>query len=776
MRSTPDSGVSISAAQIRHVVDMLRHLGEPLPTAESARVLGLLEGLSDERAAELGRLLDEYTLIRVRLDRHGIGHAAPGGANPQLTELGWRTFLMRVENPARLTGPMILVSRSAIPEGELRPGIHDSQVFGNDVPQVLSSVPDADTDYDAGNGLAQWMGYCFGSGMRLTSGLEGMHLEYLLLQVYSQVGGVNTAALTACSAAAPPGRRAECKGYSTEFFSIPASTVTLTIQDGDGEGTMASLVIRDQAGRLYPAPAHRLEPDLGYQEQVYRADGETVRLPAGQYQIIAQRGPEYLASRQDLVSPSGGETASLAIRLRRWIDPARLGWYPGDPHLHPEGQAFGVLSKLGLTPETMLRQVRGEALSIGSVLIWAGGYYYEKQFLTGHVYQPTYRLPFPDAQRINNTALTPRPAPHDTDSIVRYDVEQAAFPTNRLGHLMLLCLQNHDYPGAKSIFDWPSWNMPILRWAREQGAVVGYAHVGHAMDVNSDELPNYEIPPLDGLGANECLVDVTHGLVDFIAAMELHPVMELNLWYHILNCGFPVPMAGETDFVGSRPRAGTGRTYVRLDSPPVGDQGYSAWVAGLRSGRLYFGDGRSHLMDFRADGHPSGDGPLALPKASQVTVSAQVAAWLDDTPTDPDHGQSGGNPWHIERARVGSSRTVPLDVVVNGQAVQQLEVVADGTIRTMTTKIDIPRSSWVALRILPSAHTAPIFITVAGQPVRASRRSAQWCLECIEVLWEKHARRIRESERPAAAAAWDYARATYRKIISECPAVDTRPV
>jgi hypothetical protein len=61
-------------------------------------------------------------------------------------------------------------------------------------------------------------------------------------------------------------------------------------------------------------------------------------------------------------------------------------------------------------------------------------------------------------------------------------------------------------------------------------------------------------------------------------------------------------------------------------------------------------------------------------------------------------------------------------------------------------------------------------LPVAGQPVRASRRSARWCLDCVDVVWDKHARRIRETERPAAAAAWDHARATYQKIISECAA------
>jgi hypothetical protein len=45
--------------------------------------------------------------------------------------------------------------------------------------------------------------------------------------------------------------------------------------------------------------------------------------------------------------------------------------------------------------------------------------------------------------------------------------------------------------------------------------------------------------------------------------------------------------------------------------------------------------------------------------------------------------------------------------------------------------VAIEKSSWVAVRILPSAHTNPIFVLVGGKPVRASRRSAEWCLAAV---------------------------------------------
>jgi hypothetical protein len=76
----------------------------------------------------------------------------------------------------------------------------------------------------------------------------------------------------------------------------------------------------------------------------------------------------------------------------------------------------------------------------------------------------------------------------------------------------------------------------------------------------------------------------------------------------------------------------------------------------------------------------------------------------------------------------------------------------------------------VCLRILPSSHTNPIFVQVADQPIRASKRSASWCLKAIDNCWANKAPRIREEERPAAEKAYEEARSAYRKIQSECVA------
>jgi hypothetical protein len=61
-----------------------------------------------------------------------------------------------------------------------------------------------------------------------------------------------------------------------------------------------------------------------------------------------------------------------------------------------------------------------------------------------------------------------------------------------------------------------------------------------------------------------------------------------------------------------------------------------------------------------------------------------------------------------------------------------VDLVADGKLRDVAFDVKIERSSWVALRILPSSHTNPIFMLVGGKPIRASRRSAEWCLKSVD--------------------------------------------
>jgi hypothetical protein len=285
----------------------------------------------------------------------------------------------------------------------------------------------------------------------------------------------------------------------------------------------------------------------------------------------------------------------------------------------------------------------------------------------------------------------------------------------------------------------------------------------------SSDLPTYEMPGFDGIGANEYIVDVTQpDLVDFISAVDTPYAWELNIWYHTLNVGFRTRIAGETDFPCIYDeRVGLGRSYTKID----GGLSYSGWLQALKAGRSYVSDGKSHLMDFQVNGTSVGAGSseVQLSDPTKIHATVKVAAYLDPLPNEAIQKQRYDEKpyWDIERARIGDTREVPVELIVNGQPAARRNIAADGQVHDVAFDAQIDRSSWVAVRILPAAHTNPIFAMVGGKPVRASRRSAEWCLAAVNQCWTQKAPQTSVADLGPARKAYDNAREVYRKLIAE---------
>jgi hypothetical protein len=690
---------------------------------------------------EIQRLLDPHVLFEARINPEGRVSVSPGQAKAELVEHGWRTFLVKVENEAGITSRFKVHSEEAQPMG--RPsslaitGVND---FTNGaVDKVLAE--------------SRWLALDNWTKPPLETALSGLEIEYRILLLYSREQGKREASLEAIL-----GDEEQDLGFRSTvailFNCLPSKTISLDIKDENGSPTTAALLITDKLNRVYPAQNKRFLPDLWFERHIYRGDGENITLPEGNYSLECSRGPEYLRKHLSL-SVSADNNAPVELKLERWITPRQFGYYSGDTHIHAAGCSHYESPSEGVTPDVMYRQVKGEALDVGDVLTWGPGYYYQKKFFTGHVEQ------------------TPANAGSAT---MRYDVEVSGFPSSHCGHLVLLRLKEQDYPGAKILDEWPSWNIPILKWAKSQGALTGYAHSGHGLNVASTELPNFLIPPFDSMGANEYIADVTHeGLLDFISGCDTRPFAEMNIWYHTLNCGFRTAFVGETDFPClTDERVGGGRTYIRMEDAPAGDRGYDQWISGIVAADSYFGDARSHIFRFMvdADGSSGAGRERHIGSARRAHATASVCARLEPEVTDETERirktSAYDQPyWHLERARVGNSRRVPVELVVNGLPVQRQEIEADGSVHEVAFDVEVVKSSWIALRILPSSHTNPLFVLVDSTPIRASKKSARWCRTGVDVCWEQKMKRIRPSEMADAAAAFDHARSAYDRIIAE---------
>jgi len=179
-------------------------------------------------------------------------------------------------------------------------------------------------------------------------------------------------------------------------------------------------------------------------------------------------------------------------------------------------------------------------------------------------------------------------------------------------------------------------------------------------------------------------------------------------------------------------------------------------------------------LNFRANNVAMGENgsELKIPNPGVVRVTANVAALLDEKPNPALRNRRYNQQpyWAVERARLGDSRTVPVELVMNGYPVATRTITAGGKMEDVAFDVKVERSSWLALRILPSSHTNPIFVLVDGQPIRASRRSAEWCLKGVDRCWSQKERFIKAGELDEAKQAYEHARQAYRSLIAECVA------
>jgi hypothetical protein len=733
------------AAQVARLQDALDFLGAPLNASERA-ALAEAAKLSDKArgVAQIQRVLDQRCLLGITIDPAMRMSVYRGPAAPELVEQGWAVFLVKVDNGAGTNAVLNVESPNA------------QRLHGADKDAVAS----------------RWLEVGMFGGQPLLPNLSGLELEYRVIQLYSRDAGRRNGRFIFSALHGGQNQAGVRNEIGLSFDAKPARSITLRVADDKGAPTTACFLIKDRQGRVYPSPAKRLAPDFAFHHQVYRMDGDVLKLPDGVYTIELSRGPESIPQTTTLTVNEKTTTASF--RAARWIDPSVAGWWSGDHHIHAAGCSHYEKPTEGVHADDMIRHTVGEDLKVGANLTWGPCFDYQKQFFCGAIDKVS-KYPY----------------------LLRYDIEVSGFGSHQSGHLCLLRLKEQMFPGGTSMGHWPTLGLNTLRWAKKQGAIVGPAHSGWGLQpsasgrsdvatsttsgsvrVATTELPNYIVPPFNGIGANEYIVDVTHEVpgpdgklvpaVDFISTVDTPYVWELNIWYHTLNAGFRTRISGETDFPCIYDeKVGLGRSYVKLD----GKLDYDAWCEGIRLGRNYVGDGKSHLMNFKANDVAMGekDSELRLAKSGKITLTARVAARLNEKPDLAIKRLPYDRKpyWDVERARIDDTREVPVEVIVNGIPVAKRNIVADGREQDVKFDVDIAHSSWVALRILPSSHTNPIFVLVDGKPIRASKRSIEWCLKGVDQCWSQKERFIKPAEMEDAKQAYAHAREVYKKRLGE---------
>ncbi|MCH7823945.1 MAG: CehA/McbA family metallohydrolase [Acidobacteria bacterium] len=349
---------------------------------------------------------------------------------------------------------------------------------------------------------------------------------------------------------------------------VPASSgrLRLKIQDaGSGRPIPARVGLYDTTGRA-PLPSERSVLVHRFTDEVrllwvnqrtfwpsenrlaFYVDGDyEARLPAGTYELVATRGPEYRAYREE-IEVRGGETSTITVALERYADLPGRGWFSGDSHVH--------IARDETDDDAVWGQVAAEDIHVANLL------------------------------EMGNIAVThfKQPAWGEAGRYLRDDhvlVSGQEDPrTVHRGHTIHHNLDEPIHLDADSYFLYHQ----VFEESRRRGGISGYAHLGQLFN-----------------GQRGLALDVPFGIVDFIEVLQGGRLFG-DIWYSFLNIGYKVlPVAG-ADYPYFGPTLpGVERTYVKLDGPFDTD----AWYDSFRRGRVYVSNGP--FLELTVDGHEMGE-------------------------------------------------------------------------------------------------------------------------------------------------------------------------
>ncbi len=341
------------ADQVRQLESTLDFLGQPLASPDQ-QAINRAFASSDPQAAvgQASAVLDKYTLAIVTINAESRVSVERGSAGPDLIQDGTRIFLVKVINQAGVTAHLAVES----------PNSGNVYIQSDNNPEPPHKLTNGDV-------MDRWADISTYDKPPFWLRLSGLTLEYRVLMIYSRDAGQRSARLN-FNVGQGTQEVGSLNGITILFNAAAARVIALNVLDELGNPTMASFTFRDSLDRIYPNPAKRLAPDFFFQPQVYRANGESISLPPGSYTVSVTGGPEYITETRPFHVDDNGPT-QLSFQLKRWIDPAKYGWYSGDHHIHAAGCAHYENPSEGVTPDDMDRQVRGEHLNVGCVLTWA---------------------------------------------------------------------------------------------------------------------------------------------------------------------------------------------------------------------------------------------------------------------------------------------------------------------------------------------------------------------------------------------------------------------
>lgn len=476
----------------------------------------------------------------------------------------------------------------------------------------------------------------------------------------------------------PGGEQTEVVARERKYLK-PMGRISLRVVDARGNLVAARVFVTGADGLAYAPDNAWMHADDSFDrserpfEAHYfdNAGVSEMTVPAGDVEVDVMRGFENHFERHKVEVKADG-VAQLTVRLAPLLGEldATSNWVSGDVHVH-----MNYAGTYRNTPAHLVEQAAAENLGIVEDLV------VNKE------------------QRIPDMAyFSPQLDSASTaDHLLLHGQE---FHTSYWGHLGLLNLAKNfilpgyaAYPNTAAASLYPA-NANVADMAHEQGALVGYVHP-------FDSLPD---PAKEDPLTSELPADVALGKVDYIEVLGFSDHKSTaEVWYKLLNCGFRLPTAAGTDFMGNyaslRGPVGLNRVYAEMKPGPLE---IKPWLGAIKAGRTFATNGP--LLRFSLGGQPIG-GEVRLEKKQEVRFSAEMFSMVP-----VDH----------------------LQIVCNGKVARELAIDSGGGSAHVQGSIPLGASGWCVLRafsdkaeypildLYPYATTSPVYVSMAGAPVRSA--------------------------------------------------------
>jgi TolB protein len=461
-------------------------------------------------------------------------------------------------------------------------------------------------------------------------------------------------------------------------FREPTTPLRLSVVDADtGQPTVARISLKQRPGKFH-APVGALYRLTAGQGHFYCRTSATLEVPAGSYELLALRGPEYRPLRLEVTAKTG-EPNAVVLRLQRWTDMAAQGWFSGENHIHAN-YGYGAWHN---TPSSVLDMCEGEDLNIGNIMVANsdGDGVFDRQFFLGR----------PDAKSKPRTIL----------------FWNEEFRSTMWGHMTLINLEQLVEPlftGFKNTTN--PWDVPtngdIAQRTREQQGAVSYTHPANNIDSPYDS----------AYSAKGLPVDAALGKIDTLDIMGGGYEASIRLWYRLLNCGFRLPAAAGTDCFLNRITSyppGWGRAYVKLEK----GLSYIGWVQGQRAGQAFVTTGP--MLEFTVDGRSLGQTiRLTSSRAVKVRARGWASAELDKLEL-------------IYNGRVAAEGKLSANKL---EAVFDQDLLLD---QHGWLALRVSSRQRTPLGLPSVAHTSPIYVDFPARPLNA-KADAEFFLAWIDRL------------------------------------------